>query len=58
MATLTIQVRDLEAKVRSREAEFDKYRQEMMLRPESKLQADLSIAQLEKVSDSVISMGV
>ena len=40
---------ELEVKVHSREAEFEKYRQQSVLRPESKLQAELSIAQLEKV---------
>ena len=39
----------MEAKVRSRETEFEEYRQEMITRPESKLQAELSVAQLEKV---------
>ena len=43
------QVHDLEVKVRTREAEFEKYRQELITRPESKLQAELSVAQLEKV---------
>lgn len=44
------QIHDLEVKVHTREAEFEKYRQEVITRPESKLQAELSVAQLEKVS--------
>ena len=44
-----MQVRNLEVKVQTREAEFEKYREEMMIRPECKIQAELSIAQLEKV---------
>lgn len=46
---MNIQVKELEVKVRSREAEFERYREEVTLRPESKLQAELSVAQLEKV---------
>ncbi len=42
-------MKNLEGKVHSREAEFERFRQEAMMRPESKLQAELSIAQLEKV---------
>ena len=44
-----LQVRELESRLSSREAEFEKYRQQIVAKPESKLQAELSIAQLEKV---------
>ncbi len=47
--SMNIQVKELDVKVRSREAEFERYREEVTLRPESKLQAELSVAQLEKV---------
>ena len=33
----------------AKDLEFEKFRQESVVRPESKLQAELSIAQLEKV---------
>lgn len=49
LSIILAQVHDLEVKVRLREVEFEKYRQEAVLRPESKLQAELSVAQLEKV---------
>lgn len=40
----------MESRLGSREVEFEKYRQQIVAKPESKLQAELSIAQLEKVS--------
>ena len=40
---------DLEIKLRNRDQEFESYRQQLLSQPESKLQAELSIAQLEKV---------
>ena len=43
-------MRELESRLSSREVEFEKYRQQIVAKPESKLQAELSIAQLEKVS--------
>ena len=43
------QVRELESRLSSRETEFERYRQQIVAQPESKLQAELSIAQLEKV---------
>ena len=39
----------MESRLSSREMEFEKYRQQIVAKPESKLQAELSIAQLEKV---------
>lgn len=53
LLNLWLQVRDLEVKVQSREAEFESYRQQMLARPESKLHAELSILQLEKVCVSM-----
>ena len=42
-------MRELESRLSSRDVEFEKYRQQIVAKPESKLQAELSIAQLEKV---------
>ena len=45
---LHLKVRELEAKLRARNDEFEKFQKEVVI-PQSKLQGDLNIAQLEKV---------
>ena len=51
-----MQLRELEGKVRAREAEFESYRQQVSNRPESKLHAELSILQLEKVHEYIMQI--
>ena len=42
-------VDDLEGRCATKEAEFEAYRRQVSTQPESRLQAELSMAQLEKV---------
>ena len=43
------QVSDLSSKLATRGSEFDAYRQQVLSRPESKLQAELTMIHMEKV---------
>ena len=46
----TMQILDFTSKLASRDAEFEGYRQQVLSKPESKLQAELTMLHLEKVS--------
>ena len=43
------QVAELEQRCRDKDSEFDAYRQQLYSKPESRLQAELSMAHMEKV---------
>ena len=45
---------DLTRRLASRDAEFDDYRQQVLNAPESKLQAEITMLTMEKVSSIVI----
>lgn len=47
---LILQVSDLTGRLSSRDREFDAYRQQVLSKPESKLQAELTMIHMEKVS--------
>lgn len=49
---LILQVSDLTGRLLSRDREFDAYRQQVLSKPESKLQAELTMIHMEKVSVS------
>lgn len=50
---LILQVSDLTARLSSRDREFDAYRQQVLSKPESKLQAELTMIHMEKVSGHI-----
>ena len=46
---MVLQVSDLSSKLASRDTEFDAYRRQVLSKPESKLQAELTMIHMEKV---------
>jgi hypothetical protein len=47
--TCTLQVSELSARLTSKDAEFDEYKQKVISKPESRLQAELTMVHIEKV---------
>ena len=50
---MILQVSELSNRLSSRDVEFDSYRQQVLSKPESKLQAELTMIAMEKVSISI-----